>query len=172
MKKLLPLAVCALAVVMLPSASGDAPIHVLSFHRMYAVDGPFLGEDNAIQGVPGDELPWVLKSANGSLTTKGQLNISVKGLVFSDDDKVPADLQGINDETEFRALVSCLTEDDQGQVVQVHVVTQGFPATVTGNCQIHAKIELPDPCIAPVVFVMAGSEDKWFAVTGVELAED
>ncbi|MBA8889123.1 hypothetical protein FHW12_003366 [Dokdonella fugitiva] len=26
----------------------------------------------------------------------------------------------------------------------------------------------PDPCAAPVVMILAGSEDTWFAVTGFE----
>jgi hypothetical protein len=29
-------------------------------------------------------------------------------------------------------------------------------------------VTLPNPCVAPVVFILAGSEDKWFAVTGFE----
>jgi len=174
MKKYILFAACALAVVILPSATMSAlgGPQVFSFHTMYAVDGPFLGPDNAIQGVAGDELPWVLKSAHGFLNQNGTLHIEVKGLVFSDDDKVPPELQGINDEDEFRALVSCLTEDEDGHVVQTQVLTPGFKATPSGDCKIHAHIELPDPCIAPVVFVMAGSEDKWFAVTGVELEGD
>jgi hypothetical protein len=27
---------------------------------------------------------------------------------------------------------------------------------------------LTNPCIAPIVFILAGSEDKWFAVNGFE----
>jgi hypothetical protein len=30
-------------------------------------------------------------------------------------------------------------------------------------------VTLPEECVAPIVFVVAGSEDKWFAVTGVSL---
>ena len=30
---------------------------------------------------------------------------------------------------------------------------------------------LPNPCVAPIVFVLAGSEDKWFSVTGFESEE-
>jgi hypothetical protein len=179
MKKIILLASCALAAVILPSATGanangngKVVRRVLSFTSMYAVDGPFLGETNAIQGVDGDELPWVVESARGRLTSDGKLQIDVQGLVFSDDPKVPPELQGINDEAEFRGLVSCLTEDDQGKVVQVHVLTEGFPATVSGDCQINGHVDLPDPCIAPTVFVLAGSEDKWFAVTGVEVEKD
>jgi hypothetical protein len=51
-------------------------------------------------------------------------------------------------------------------------VTEGFPATPTGDSVIHADIELPNPCVAPIVMVLAGSENKWFAVTGFEAEED
>ncbi len=56
----------------------------------------------------------------------------------------PPELIGTNDEPEFRGLVSCLS----------------------GDSFIHAKVELPDPCVAPIIMVVAGSEEKWFAVTG------
>jgi hypothetical protein len=51
----------------------------------------------------------------------------------------------------------------------VNVMTKGYPATRTGNSVINEKLTLPSSCIAPVIFVMSGSEDKWFAVTGAEL---
>ncbi len=78
---------------------------------MFGVDGLFVGEDNPIRDVVGDELPWEVRKAKGSLDTNGRLKILVKGLVFKDDPSVPPDLVGKNDETEFRGLVSCLTED-------------------------------------------------------------
>lgn len=53
-----------------------------------------------------------------------------------------------------------------------NVVTEGFPANVNGDSFINAKIELPNPCVAPVIMVLAGSEDKWFAVTGFEAEEN
>jgi hypothetical protein len=33
-------------------------------------------------------------------------------------------------------------------------------------------VTLPNPCVAPVIFVLAGSEDKWFSVTGFESEGD
>jgi hypothetical protein len=57
-------------------------------------------------------------------------------------------------------------------VVTKNVVTQGFPATVEGDSVIKAQIELPNPCVAPIVMVLAGLEEKWFAVTGFEAEED
>jgi hypothetical protein len=149
------------------------PRLLLAFKSMYGVDGPFLGEANAIRGVVGDEAPWeIARSVKGFLSTDGHLVIWVRGLVFKDDPAVPPDLVGKNDETEFRGLVSCLTEDEAaGTTPTVNVVTKGFPANMQGDSFIDAHVQLPNPCVAPVVFVLAGSEDKWFSVTGFESAD-
>jgi hypothetical protein len=148
--------------------SFEAPT-ILAFSTMYGVEGPFLGATNAIRGVVGDEAPWVItRFIRGRLDTTGRLRILVRGLVFADDSSVPPDLVGKNDETEFRGLVSCLTEDARGSVVTANVTTRGFRASVLGDSAIDETLDLPNPCIAPIVFVMAGSEDKWFAVAGFE----
>ena len=158
-------------LVMLAAAT-DAPAKrgghtLLAFDTMYGVDGPFVGETNAIRNVVGDELPWEIGVGKGSLKTNGHLKIKVRGLVFKDEDSVPADKRGINDEAEFRALVSCLTEEGTA-VATSNVMTTGFPATTSGNADIDATLVLPNPCVAPIVFVLSGSEDKWFSVTGFE----
>lgn len=145
---------------------------VLAFATMYGVDGPFVGDTNPVRGVIGDELPWdVTGFVVGDLDTSGRLRILVHGLVFADDPSVPPDLVGTNDEPFFRGLVSCLTEDGDSVGTQ-NVVTDGFPANVHGDSFIHATLELPNPCVAPIVMVLAGSEDKWFAITGVETEGD
>jgi hypothetical protein len=151
-----------------------SPSLVLAFKTMYGVDGPFVGGLNPIRGVVGDEAPWeIARSVKGLLWSDGHLVISVKGLVFKDDPSVPPELRGKNDETEFRGLVSCLTEDeDTGTTPTLNVVTKGFPANARGDSFIDARLELPNPCVAPVVMVLAGSEDKWFAVTGFENEEN
>jgi hypothetical protein len=150
---------------------------ILAFRTMFGVNGSFVVKENEankanfIRGVPGDELPWVIRKAVGKLDTKGRLKILVRGLVFPDDPSVPPELRGINDEEQFRGLVSCLTEADGG-VETVNVTTEGFPATKSGDSFIKAKIDLPNPCVAPIIMVLAGSEDKWFAVTGFEAEKD
>lgn len=142
---------------------------ILSFDTMYGVEGPLLGEANAIRGVVGDEAPWeIAQFIKGRLLKSGRLQILVRGLVFADDPLVDPGLVGKNDEATFRGRVSCLTEDGQGHIVNANVTTSGFPASVLGNSFINQTLVLPNPCIAPIVFVIAGSEDKWFAVTGFE----
>jgi hypothetical protein len=142
-------------------------VGILAFGTMFGVDGAFVGEEHPIRGVVGDEFAWEIDSAVGRLSLDGRLTIRVRGLVFKDDPSVPAELRGINDEDEFRGLVSCLDEDAS----VVNVVSRGFHATRSGNSLIDDHLELPPTCVAPIVFVLAGGEDKWFAVTGVE-AED
>ena len=50
----------------------------------------------------------------------------------------------------------------------VNIITSGFPATRSGDSDINTTVGLPGSCVAPIVFVLSGSEDKWFAVTGAE----
>jgi hypothetical protein len=153
---------------------GQPDRKVLSMHSMYGVDGAFVGGSNPIRGLVGDELPWeVGQATHGQLDAHGRLKLHVQGLVFADDPSVPPELRGTNDEAFFRAVVSCLTVDETtGAVVERNLFTDGFPATTSGDAEIDATVELPRTCVAPLVFVIAGSEDKWFAVTGVELEGD
>ena len=166
MRKTLLLAVM---VALLPTtfayaAGGGAQL--IGFGTMYGVDGPFVNS-TFIRGVRGDELPWEVGSARGSLSSDGHLRMSVRGIVFSNDPSVPPELRGINDETQFRGLVSCLVENGK-KIGTVNIITAGFPATRSGDSDIDTFVALPEECVAPIVFVMSGSEDKWFAVTGGE----
>ena len=151
----------------LSATAVTATSKIVSFETMYGVDEAFV-KHNQIRGVRGDELPWEVGSAVGSLTVGGHLTISVRGIVFSSDPEVPANLRGINDEDQFRALVSCLVSDHKGNVATVNVTTEGFAATRTGDSDIDATVTLPSDCVAPIIFIMSGSEDKWFAVMGAE----
>ena len=142
---------------------------ILAFDTMYGVDGPFV--HHKLRGVVGDDLPWEIESATGALDTTGHITIAVRGLVFTDDPEVPANLRGTNDAAEFRAGISCVTEVGNALKRKL-VVTSGFAATPQGDANIDAHVELPNPCVAPVVFVMPGDERDWFAVTGFESEED
>ena len=161
-------------IAIIPSRSsskvfgGTPPGTIMSFTTMFGVDDAFVGRTQ-VRNVRGDELPWEVGTVDGSLTTDGHLQISVTGVVFADYPSVPPPLRGINDEEEFRGLVSCQTPGKgKGDVAIANVITSGFPATRSGDSNINAFVTLPNPCVAPIIFVMSGSEDKWFAVTGAE----
>lgn len=139
---------------------------VLHFSTMYAVDGPFTGDANPIRNLDGDDLPWAIRSVEGSLFSDGFVTVSVRGLVFTDDPEVPPELRGINDEEHFRAVVSCLTEGGDKTPI-ANVSTAGFPASRRGDAFIAARVKLPNPCVAPIVLI-TGDEGEWLAVTGVE----
>jgi hypothetical protein len=155
------------------------PIRIIqAFQTMYGVDGPFVGDDNPIRDVNGDISPWeVEKFIHGSLDTEGNLIILVRGLVIKDE--VPG-VGGTNPDKHFRGLVSCLTEESEEDVGMENVVTKDFPADAQGNSFIHQKLELPNPCVAPIIFVIGSTDTEnnpkfgrvWFAVTGFEQEED
>jgi hypothetical protein len=148
------------------------PKTLLAFQSLYGVDGPFVGDANPVRGVPGDGLPWEIPTvANGVLTVDGGLFIAVRGLVLGEDDVVPEELRGVNPDATFRGLVSCLTEEGDS-VVEENVITKEFKADRRGNSLIAAKLELPNPCVAPIVMVLAGDRDQWFAMTGFENEEE
>jgi hypothetical protein len=174
-KTFIPLSLGAtlLAVGLVAAANpGGHPQRILEFDTMYAVDGPFTSPANKINGVRGDDLPWELDSAKGILLSDGHIEVHVRGLVFAEDDEVPPHLQGKNDERTFRVLLSCITEDGEHKTEQAEVFSRDFQATMDGDADLDGEIDLPSPCVAPVLFIMAGSEDRWFAVTGFERGED
>jgi hypothetical protein len=131
---------------------------------MFAVDGPFVGTTNPVRDVPGGGLPWQIESARGELRTNGEVRVRVDGLVLLDGPPVPQDLQGTNPVPAFRAIVSCLTIVN-GAVATSNVSTEPFPASPEGDAKIKAKVALPDPCVAPIVFVTSPT-GSWFAATG------
>ena len=89
---------------------------VLEFSRMAGVPRPYTGTANAIRGVPGGGLPWVISSAEGELKADGKLEIVVMGLVIdpSDPAAIAAGRGGTNPSANFKATVSCLSKDANG----------------------------------------------------------
>lgn len=163
-KRLAPLTVLlALAILLMgvqaTLVTAKGPPKILAFDTMVGVSAPFAGAANAIRGVIGAGAPWVIGSGAGELTTTGHLEISVTGLVLA--------VSGSNPSATFRATVSCLTSANAIQ----NVTTDTFPATTGlasaggGNASIEADLALPQPCIAPIIFVTSAG-GNWFAVTG------
>jgi len=146
---------------------------LLEWKVMVGVPRPYTGTANAIRGVAGGGVPWVIRSGKGELTVDGHLEVNVKGLVIDPNDPaaMQAGLAGQNPLANFRAIVSCLSKDAAGNAVTSNIMTDQFPATVGfgtaggGDAKIEADIMLPKPCIAPIVFV-GSPGGAWFAATG------
>ena len=140
---------------------------ILEFGTMIGVPRPYTGATNAIRGVLGGGLPWVVASAEGELKANGKLEIKVLGLVLDPTDPavIASGRAGTNPSPNFRAIVSCLSRDAAGNPTTVNVSTGLFPADAAGNSEIEAMVSLPQPCIAPIVFVTS-TTGSWFAATG------
>jgi hypothetical protein len=153
----------ALAILLMAAqasmVTANGPSKILAFDTMVGVTASFAGAPNAIRGVSGAGAPWVIGSATGELTTTGHLEITVTGLVLTSTLSNPI--------ATFRATVSCLNSANAIQ----NVATGAFPATTGpassggGNASIEADLSLPQPCIAPIIFVTSPS-GSWFATTG------
>ncbi|WP_207062034.1 hypothetical protein [Motiliproteus sp. SC1-56] len=145
-------------------ASGNT---VLKFWTMVGVDGPFLRDGgNPIREVEGGGLPWVLEEAKGTLKEDGELKIKVRGLIIPDSE--PG--FGFNPAPFFRAVVSCMTLNTEGEPVIENLMTDNDAEVMVGDprngdARIEADLDLPDPCLAPVVFVTSPT-GLWFSVTG------
>jgi len=122
----------------------------------------FTGSTNPIRGINGGGIPWMISSGSGELKANGRLEINVQGLVLAAGANA-----GSNPVASFQAIVSCLGGDGSVQ----NVTTGPFPATTGpasaggGNAKIEADLALPQPCIAPIIFVTSPG-GAWFATTG------
>ena len=73
---------------------------------------------------------------------------------------------GVNPVANMKVIVSCLSKDTAGNPTTVNVSTVTFPADAAGNLQIDTAVNLPQPCIAPILFV-TNSGGAWLAATGL-----
>ena len=149
-----------------PTASAGNPT-IYKFNTMVGIPRPYTGSANPIRGISGGGLPWVVKSANGFLHADGKLEIQVRGLVIDPNDPaaIAAGRAGVNPSPTFIAIVSCLSKDANGDPTTVNLQTKAFPASASGDSMIKDSVSLPQPCIAPIVFV-ASPGGAWFASTG------
>ena len=137
---------------------------VLKFNSMVGIPQGLTGTQSQapLRGISGGGLPWDIGEASGELRANGHLKISVQGLVLA-----AGANSGSNPITSFRGLVSCVNSDG----TFTNILTEPFPATTGpasaggGNAEIEADVLLPQPCIAPIVFVTSPG-GAWFAATG------
>jgi hypothetical protein len=149
-----------------PAAAFELPT-IFAFNSMVGVPRPYVGGANPVRGISGGGLPWVVGFAIGDLKGNGKLNVLVRGLVIDPNDPaaIAAGKAGTNPSSTFIAIVSCLSKDANGAATTVNVQTKAFPASAKGNSIIQDTVSLPQPCIAPIVFV-ASPTGAWFASTG------
>jgi len=136
---------------------------ILKFDTMVGVPAGLTGTQSLVplRDIRGGGAAWVIAEASGELRANGHLEITVEGLVLA--------ATGINPPTitSFRGLVSCLKSDGTFE----NILTDPFPATTGpassggGNATIEADLTLPQPCIAPIIFV-TNAGGSWFAATG------
>ena len=169
MKKLLTITLAFILVLntfsfagSISTASASEP-KILEFDTMIGVPRPYTGATNAIRGVPGGGRPWVIGFAKGELKTNGELELKVRGLVIDPNEPIAA--AGTNPAGNFKAIVSCMSKDASGNAIVSNVETPTFPTDLGGNTDIEATVTLPQPCIAPIIFVTSGG-GSWFAATG------
>lgn len=131
---------------------------VLEFDTLVGVPSPFTrGNGNAIRGVDGGGVPWSIEEGEGKLRANGDITVKVEGLVIAS--------TGRNPVASFKAIVSCLSKDANGMKVEVNTSTGLFPASASGDAEIKDHVDLPSPCIAPIIFV-TNPTGSWFAATG------
>jgi len=154
--------VVGLLGVAFAGAAGARTDRMLAFDVMTPVVVPYVGSTNPIRGINGGGLAWELHSGRGQLTAGGSLKVEVEGLVLAATHSNPIGL--------FKAIVSCQAiVAGAAQVVNVatgtFTATTGLASAGGGNADIEAQLTLPEPCIAPIVFVASGG-GSWFAATG------
>ena len=137
---------------------------LLKFNSMVGIPAGLTGAQSLgpLRGINGGGIAWTIGEASGELRASGHLEISVKGLVLAAGANA-----GSNPSATFKGLVSCVNSDG----TFTNIFTEPFPATTGpasaggGNAEIEADLVLPQPCIAPIVFVTSGT-GNWFAATG------
>lgn len=161
--------IATLAVVAAPlMAANPSSRMLLEGSRFAPVSGIFLGSANALRGIPGGGLPWVIAEGRFQLRANGEFEVEVQGLVIdpSNGTAQQKGVAGINPLPFFFATLSCT--DNTGATTNLN--TASVSATTTGNATIDQTIPLPTSCFAPMVFVRGSAtgaaSGPWFAVSG------
>jgi hypothetical protein len=116
-----------------------------------------------IAGVKSGGAPWVVSRGFAVLNDEGHLRADLRGLILPN-------LGTPGPVTAVSASVVC------GDVVAS--TTDSVPLSVDGNAEIHAKLQVPSPCLGTIVLIRAAAFNgfplpapgPWIAATG--LAKD
>ncbi|HEY0517895.1 MAG TPA: hypothetical protein VGC84_00270, partial [Ilumatobacteraceae bacterium] len=89
--------------------------------------------------------------------------VSIEGLVIAPGG--PPQFVGKNPVPVQKVIVSCLSSD-AGAATTVNASSETFAVDAAGNAMARVHVDLPSPCIAPIVFIASGG-GAWFAASGV-----
>jgi len=151
-------ALAAAAVLLIPSlslGSGDGR-KVLEARTLAGLPQAYTGAAGAIRGVNGAGAAWSIGDAQADLRSDGRLELEVQDLIVI--------ARGNNPLAQFKAIVSCQTIVNGAPAV-TNVTTDAFDANTAGDAQTETNVDLPTPCLAPIVFVTTPG-GSWIAVTG------
>ena len=130
---------------------------------MVGVSPPYTGTTNPIRGINGGGAPWVIGDAQFRLRSSGRVDVEFEGLVIGPGG--PAALVGTNPVASQKVIVSCLSSDAAGAPTTVNASSETFTVDPAGNAEARVHVDLPSPCIAPIVFI-ASAGGSWFASSG------
>ncbi len=161
---------CALAAASVVAVSAGISYAGGKDHTIYRADvmvgvsPPYTGPTNAIRGIPGGGAPWVIGDSEIRLRSSGRVDVEFEGLVIGPGG--PAAVVGTNPAPNMKITVSCLSID-AGVATTVNSSSETFPVDPAGNGEARVHVDLPSPCIAPIVFVANGNAvGAWFASSG------
>ena len=130
---------------------------------MVGVSAPYTGATNPIRGINGGGAPWVIGDAEFRVRTGGRVDVEFEGLVIGPTG--PAAIAGTNPVANQKVIVSCLSTDAAGAPTTVNASSETFTVDPAGNAEARVHVDLPSPCIAPIVFI-ASAGGSWFASSG------
>ena len=118
-----------------------------------------------IAGVKSGGAPWVVNHGFAVLNDDGRLRADVRGLILPN-------LGTPGPVTAVAASVVC------GDAVAA--TSDSVPLSVDGNAEIHAKLQVPSPCLGTIVLIRATAFDgtplpapgPWIAATGLTKGSD
>ncbi len=146
------ISVIGLLVAGVAPSLADEKGNLVDFSSMTAI--PVGGM--VVRDIKGGGLPWKITSGTGTVSQRGVVDVTVKGLVLV--------ATGTNPIPKFEAIVSCLTPRTASGFASV--ATGGFTASVPGgDSHIQATVDLPRPCKDPIVFVGIFPAGRWFAMS-------
>jgi hypothetical protein len=156
-------AVAAIGIAALTSAATAGGARAVESDSMIGVPATLTGSAGQIRGVNGGGLPWSIGASEVEVTATGKVEVAFNDLVFA-----AGPNNGKNTVASMKVVVSCL--DSTGATV--NVATPLFPVTTAtaldpgGDGSVEARLALPKPCIAPIVFI-TNPAGAWFAVDGL-----